>query len=91
MATQLQKYLLFISPFLLLWVLMYFNIVPTYYDKKTVLISAPLLSIAALGLYAAYLVIYGVLTFNDCYEAREELIRDIAEAKEDLRRRKIIE
>lgn len=91
MATQLQIYSTFLSPFLLLWILMYLDILPTFYDKTTVLVGGPLCAVLALGMYAAGSVLYGVATFNDCAEAREELVREVIEAKKDLRRRKIID
>lgn len=42
------------------------------------------------GIYAVCSVLYGVATFNDCSQAREELIKEIEEAKQDLRERKVI-
>lgn len=91
MATQLQIYSICLSPFFFIWTLMYFDVLPTYYNKKIMLVGMPLSFLAVFCLYAAFLLVYGVLTFNDCSEAREELICEIIEAKEDLRRRKIIE
>ncbi|VDO48372.1 unnamed protein product [Haemonchus placei] len=41
-------------------------------------------------IYALTSVIYGVATFNDCPGAKEELMQEIKEAQDDLRKRKII-
>jgi len=53
-------------------------------------VLAPILVIASFGLYALCSVLYGVFTFNDCPEAREELVNEIKQAKVELRKRNII-
>ena len=45
----------------------------------------PLALVILFGLYSLFVIIYRVYTFNDCPEAAEELQREIAEAKEDLK------
>ena len=45
----------------------------------------PLVLVILFGLYSLFVIIYRVYTFNDCPEAAEELQREIAEAKEDLK------
>uniref|UniRef100_A0A915EKE1 Dolichol-phosphate mannosyltransferase subunit 3 n=1 Tax=Ditylenchus dipsaci TaxID=166011 RepID=A0A915EKE1_9BILA len=79
MASQLQIYLTIASPF-------YFSGLWTQ-----LLIGGPLLVVLTLGVYAASTVIYGVITFNDCTAAKQDLIKEISEAKADLRKRKIID
>ena len=41
--------------------------------------------------YAVFSVVHGVLTFNDCADARAELVNEIKEARADLQKRKIID
>lgn len=36
-------------------------------------------------------IVHGVATFNDCADARKELIEEIKEARADLKKRKIID
>ncbi|KAI1725874.1 dolichol-phosphate mannosyltransferase subunit 3 (DPM3) domain-containing protein [Ditylenchus destructor] len=93
MATQLAIFLSIASPFLLAWIIVFGEMVPGIYGalRTQLLVGTPLLVIAILGIYAASSVIYGVLTFNDCSEARQELIEEVSQAKADLRRRKVIE
>ncbi|KAK5978691.1 Dolichol-phosphate mannosyltransferase subunit 3, partial [Trichostrongylus colubriformis] len=52
--------------------------------------QAPIYAVLLLGIYAASSVVYGVATFNDCPSAKDELVKEIKEAQEDLRKRKII-
>ncbi|EYC40393.1 hypothetical protein Y032_0614g683 [Ancylostoma ceylanicum] len=43
-----------------------------------------------LYVYAIASVVHGVLTFNDCPAAKEELLQEIKEAREDLKKRKVL-
>jgi dolichyl-phosphate mannosyltransferase polypeptide 3 len=52
---------------------------------------APVWGILALGIYLLLRLIVGVMTFSDVPEASTELEGHIAEAKAEMRRRKIIE
>ncbi|EMC92583.1 hypothetical protein BAUCODRAFT_151014 [Baudoinia panamericana UAMH 10762] len=50
----------------------------------------PVLPFWALVTFGAYLLAklgYGVLTFNDCPDAYEELMKQIQEAREDLKKK----
>lgn len=60
-------------------------------NRISLLIYSPLIIVGTIGVYAITAVIYGVTTFNDCQQAKEDLMEEIVEAKSDLRRRKIIE
>ncbi|KAI1732379.1 dolichol-phosphate mannosyltransferase subunit 3 (DPM3) domain-containing protein [Ditylenchus destructor] len=92
MATQLAIFLAIASSSLLTWIFVLDMVLGIDGTLRTqLLFGAPLVVIAMLGIYAAGSVIYGVLTFNDCSEARQELIEEIAQAKADLRRRKVID
>ncbi|CAI2350718.1 unnamed protein product [Caenorhabditis sp. 36 PRJEB53466] len=52
---------------------------------------APIYAVLTLGIYAVFNVVSGVATFNDCSAAKEELLREIKEAREELKQKKIIE
>lgn len=51
--------------------------------------QAPVYVVVFLGIYAVCSVLYGVATFNDCPQARAELVTEIEHAKVDLRKRKV--
>ncbi|XP_059485240.1 probable dolichol-phosphate mannosyltransferase subunit 3 [Neocloeon triangulifer] len=55
------------------------------------IILLPFLAVIALGLYAVFTVLWKTLYFNDCTEASEDLKKDIAEAKEFLKKNKLID
>ena len=96
MATQLTLFIFRILPFFTFWLILLvkpslFYSMPWLVEQRIqLLIYSPLVLLASLGIYAALTVIYGVATFNDCKQARESLIAEVAEAKEDLMKRGII-
>ncbi|CAH0548649.1 unnamed protein product [Brassicogethes aeneus] len=55
-------------------------------NNYTLVLYSPIIFVAIFGLYAASVVIYRTLTFNNCEEASIELQEDIKAAKEDLTR-----
>nr|CDJ93013.1 Dolichol-phosphate mannosyltransferase subunit 3 domain containing protein [Haemonchus contortus] len=96
MVSQAVLYAGHILPFVLLWLGCVTDFIPI---KKIgpdcdcfrhLLLYAPIYAVIFLGIYALTSVIYGVATFNDCPGAKEELMREIKEAQDDLRKRKII-
>lgn len=94
MVSQIVIYSLHVAPLIAIWFALLHDWLPythnftqKYYE---LILYLPIYAIISLGIYATCSVIYGVATFNDCSEAREELKREIDDAKEDLRRRKII-
>jgi hypothetical protein len=91
MTTQLQQFLLIASPFLFIWSAIWLRFLPGFDAYRLeILLGGPLAIVALLGLYAVFSVVHGVLSFNDCPEARAELIKEVEEAKKELRQRKII-
>ena len=50
----------------------------------------PVYTVVIFGLISAGIVIYRVLTFNDCPEANQELQKQIEQAKADLRSKRFI-
>lgn len=69
------------------WLPYTYNFTKKYYDS---ILYFPIYVIFSLGIYFLCNVIYGVATFNDCPETREELKKEIEDAKMDLKRRNII-
>lgn len=49
-----------------------------------------LCSYVLLQLHAALSVLLGVANFNDCSDARKELLEEIKEARADLTKRKVL-
>lgn len=49
----------------------------------------PILAVVAFGLYALLLLVVGVIRFEDVPEAAKELETHVAEAKEEMRKRKL--
>ena len=52
---------------------------------------APIFAIVILGIYLLSRLILGVLAFEDCPDAAKEIDAQIAEAKTDMKRRKVID
>ncbi|XP_075979364.1 dolichyl-phosphate mannosyltransferase subunit 3 [Anticarsia gemmatalis] len=57
---------------------------PLIEQNMTLIIVSPIIFVFLFGLYAATVVLYRVLTFNNCEEAAKELQEEIKEAKKDL-------
>lgn len=94
MVSQLVTYTLHITPLVAIWAALLNDWLPYTHDfaKKhyEFILYLPVYVIVLLGIYAVCSVLYGVATFNDCMDAREELRKEIEEAKMDLRKRKVI-
>jgi dolichyl-phosphate mannosyltransferase polypeptide 3 len=52
-------------------------------------LQLPLWSIVSFGAYLLFKLGYGVFSFNDVPEAHEELMKQIEQAKADLRKRRV--
>ncbi|KAL6739618.1 hypothetical protein Aduo_013052 [Ancylostoma duodenale] len=57
---------------------------------RHLVLYAPVYAVLLLGVYAVASVVHGVFTFNDCPAAKEELLQEIKEAREDLKKRRVI-
>lgn len=55
-----------------------------------VITFAPIFAIILLGLYLLSRLVIGVLAFEDCPDAAKEIDTQIAEAKTEMKRRKLI-
>uniref|UniRef100_A0A0N4TNG6 Dolichol-phosphate mannosyltransferase subunit 3 n=1 Tax=Brugia pahangi TaxID=6280 RepID=A0A0N4TNG6_BRUPA len=94
MVSQLVVYSLHVTPLIAIWVALLYDWLPytrnftrKYYEF---ILYLPIYAIFLLGIYAMCNVLYGVATFNDCHQAREELKKEIEDAKADLKRRNVI-
>ncbi|XP_068622751.1 dolichol-phosphate mannosyltransferase subunit 3 [Battus philenor] len=52
-------------------------------NMKLIMVS-PILFVILFGLYAVFIVLFRVFTFNNCEDAAKELKEEILEAKKDL-------
>lgn len=95
MASQLVIYSAHVILLVLVWLLAYTEVVPvlSYLPEcaHNLVYYAPFLAVFFLGVYAAFNVVYGVATFNDCAGAKVELLQEIKEAREELKQKKIID
>ncbi|KAG9510144.1 Dolichol-phosphate mannosyltransferase subunit 3, partial [Fragariocoptes setiger] len=91
------KFVIRLIPFIMVWIAYW--IVFTERQKldarlqNFVVIIVPCLTIGyilLLGLWAIGTVAYRVAVFNDCEEARKELLSEIQEARADLKKKGII-
>ena len=57
---------------------------------ESLLSASPLLIIVFLAAYAILDIAFVVLTFNDCKEAAREVDEQVKEAREEMKRRKIL-
>lgn len=48
-------------------------------------LTLPIIVAGLFGIYAVFVVLYRVFTFNNCEEAAEELNKQIEQAREDLK------
>ncbi|KAI6183222.1 Dolichol-phosphate mannosyltransferase subunit 3 [Aphelenchoides bicaudatus] len=92
MATQLQIYALYGSPFAALWMLIFAGLIELNTGASNFfLYYLPFLAIVLFGLYAVYTVISGALSIDDCVDAQRELQKEIDETRKELKKRGIIE
>ncbi|KYN42325.1 Dolichol-phosphate mannosyltransferase subunit 3 [Trachymyrmex septentrionalis] len=59
-------------------------------EWREIILFLPIISLFLFGLYAIAVVLFRVLTFNNCESAAIELQRQIEEAKKDLQSKGII-
>lgn len=88
-----------LAAFLIVWaILLNFKNIPLNFltGYKTLplaqafLLYAPLIYLFLFALYAAFNIIYGVLTFNDCEDAKKKLFVEIKEAREFMKKKGVI-
>ncbi|XP_018565987.1 dolichol-phosphate mannosyltransferase subunit 3 [Anoplophora glabripennis] len=86
--TKLQEWLSALGIFFAIWFYLITSKTQSSFitENYSLILYSPLICLVLFGLYAATVVIYRTLTFNDCPEAAEELQREIIEAREELTR-----
>jgi len=83
MAPRVVRFALFACLFISM-VSLVAAVIPIRSDKLFLVIITLSGSICVLGLYAVASVLYGVVTFNDCTEAKEKLLFEVRDAKTKL-------
>ncbi|CEF71223.1 Dolichol-phosphate mannosyltransferase subunit 3 family-containing protein [Strongyloides ratti] len=92
MATQLALSSCVLFPLLLCWIGLLNEWIPLINQNLPQIIVknlkyAPLYVIFIFTLYALTSLFIGVVTFSDCKEAKIELMNEVNQAKEELRKR----
>ncbi|XP_037582426.2 dolichol-phosphate mannosyltransferase subunit 3-like isoform X2 [Dermacentor silvarum] len=82
--TKLMQWLLGLSIFMAIWAALLSQRLGA---AETHVWLLPVYACIVFGVYAASVVIYRVLTFNNCEAAAAELKKQIVEAREDLKKR----
>ncbi|XP_044192522.1 dolichol-phosphate mannosyltransferase subunit 3 isoform X1 [Thunnus albacares] len=87
--TKLLEWLFAVSVVVAAWALVTFDLLDLSLPQtyREVAWPMPLYLLVSFGCYSLATVGYRVATFNDCEEAAKELQGQIAEAKEDLRKK----
>jgi len=81
--TKLMELLLFLGAFFTLWLALIFGLEVS--DATRIYIYLiPVFAVAAFGVFSLVILVYRVMTFNDCEEAAAELKKELEEAKKDL-------
>uniref|UniRef100_A0A0N5CAF5 Dolichol-phosphate mannosyltransferase subunit 3 n=1 Tax=Strongyloides papillosus TaxID=174720 RepID=A0A0N5CAF5_STREA len=96
MATQLALSCCLFVPLFIVWIGLLNEWIPLInHHLPTFIIDnikyAPIYCIFLFAVYALTSLFIGVITFNDCKDAQVELVNEVNEVKEELRKRKIIE
>ncbi len=87
--TKLMEWLCFTSLFISFWLPLLLGLTPISINESQRLHIwlIPIYLVIIFGLISAIIVLYRVMTFNDCPNAYDELKKQIIEAKEDLNRK----
>ncbi|XP_071356697.1 dolichol-phosphate mannosyltransferase subunit 3 [Trachinotus anak] len=87
--TKLLEWLFGVSLVVAVWALVSFDLLDLNLPQayREVAWPMPLYLLVSFGCYSLATVGYRVATFNDCEEAAKELLEQIKEAKEDLRKK----
>uniref|UniRef100_A0A0K0EIM1 Dolichol-phosphate mannosyltransferase subunit 3 n=1 Tax=Strongyloides stercoralis TaxID=6248 RepID=A0A0K0EIM1_STRER len=96
MATQLVLSSCILLPLFLCWIGLLNEWIPLINrNLPTIIIEnikyAPLYVIFIFAVYALTSLFIGVVTFSDCKEAKIELMNEVNQTKEELRKLKILE
>lgn len=83
--TKLVEWITVVTGISILWAIFAFDLignVPKYIQNAV--LPLPIFLILGFGIISLGIIIYRVLTFNDCPEAAKELKAQIVEARKDL-------
>lgn len=83
--TKLMEWLLGVGLLFAIWVTVVWELVENIPEMVyNIVLPLPLILIFGFGFYSIGVIVYRVITFNDCVDAAKELKRQIEEAKVDL-------
>ncbi|KAK3932058.1 Dolichol-phosphate mannosyltransferase subunit 3 [Frankliniella fusca] len=85
--TKLMQWLLGLAAFSGLWATLVANAAQPHHflhKHEFLVLALPIILIGLFGIYAVFIVLYRVFTFNNCEEAAEELNKQIQQARKDL-------
>lgn len=87
--TKLLQWLFGVSVLAAVWALVTFDLLQLSlpHTFREVAWPMPVYLLVSFGCYSLSIVGYRVATFNDCEEAAKELLLQIREAKEDLKKK----
>ncbi|KAG8250431.1 dolichol-phosphate mannosyltransferase subunit 3 [Homalodisca vitripennis] len=87
--TKLLQWLLGGLLCLAVWLSLLTNIFESEFIQNWmhIILILPVIVVGVFGIYAAFVVLWRVYTFNDCEDAAKELQQQILEAKDDLRKK----
>ncbi|ORZ39671.1 dolichol-phosphate mannosyltransferase subunit 3 [Catenaria anguillulae PL171] len=89
MTTKLVRFLIYSFAFLSAWLLALNEIIPVPEAFAEFIPALPLWVIVSFGAYSLASIGWSLITFGDCPEAHAELLKEIAQARDELRRAKI--
>ncbi|KAI9188387.1 hypothetical protein H9P43_002778 [Blastocladiella emersonii ATCC 22665] len=87
--TKLVRFLLSTVTFFSLWLLALNEAIPVPEAVAEFLPALPLWIIVSFGAYSLGSIGWSLVTFGDCEEAHRELMKEVAQARDELRRNKI--
>ena len=83
--TKLMEWLFVVGSFAAVWVTVVFRLVDGVSDEMyNIVFFLPFAAVIIFGLVSLFIILYRVITFNDCMEAAAELKQQIKEAKKEL-------
>lgn len=92
MATQLQKYLVYTSPFVALWILIFGNLIQLESSQRHLcLYYLPFTAVFLFGVYALYSVVNSAMNISDCAQAQHELQMEIKSTLRELEKKGIVD
>lgn len=83
--TKLVEWLVVVGTIAAVWASVAFGYIegiPKKYQEAA--LPVPIYLILVFGVYSVIVILYRVMTFNDCVKAAEELKAEIKEARKDL-------